>query len=117
MGWISYWSWTGRFLLSTPAGKHWVKFRVTRVPASSEKPHGLDYSLTLHDENGERLVGFDNAHAVSAGKGPAGKKKKSRDHRHRFRSVKPYEYKNAVKLLEDFWTEVETVLKERGIKT
>jgi len=24
-------------------------------------PHGLDYSLTLHGPDGERLVGFDNA--------------------------------------------------------
>jgi hypothetical protein len=30
-------------------GNFWVKFEVKRVPASAEKPHGLDYSLTLHD--------------------------------------------------------------------
>jgi len=38
---------------------------VTRVPSSREKPHGIDYSLTLHGPDGERLVGFDNAHPVA----------------------------------------------------
>lgn len=51
-------------LIVDPEGGHWVKFVVTRVPASPEKPHGLDYSLTRHGPLGERLVGFDNAHQV-----------------------------------------------------
>ncbi len=107
----------GQVFVVDPAGKHWVKFRVTKVPASPEKPHGLDYSLTLHDENGERLVGFDNAHAVPVRKGRAQKKGKSYDHRHHLRHIKPYAYKSAVKLLQDFWAEVEAVLKKRGVKT
>jgi len=45
-----------------PEGGYWVRFVVTQVPPAPEKPHGLDYSLTLHGRNGERLVGFDNAH-------------------------------------------------------
>jgi hypothetical protein len=36
-------------------GNFWVKFEVKRVPALPEKPHGLDYSLTLHGGDGERL--------------------------------------------------------------
>jgi len=52
----------GQMLFVDPEGGHWVNFIVTRVPASPEKPHGLDYSLTLHGPSGERLVGFDNAH-------------------------------------------------------
>lgn len=89
------------------AGRHWVKFVVTRVPVSPERPHGLDYSLTLHDANGERLVGFDNAHPVR----PRGGR---RDHRHRLRTVRPYDYRDAATLLADFWSEVEAVLRERG---
>ena len=107
----------GQVFVIDPVGRHWVKFRVTKVPVSPEKPHGLDYSLTLHDENGQRLVGFDNAHPVRTTDGPGGKKRRSHDHRHRLKTVRPYEYKNAVKLLEDFWTEVDAVLKERGVKT
>lgn len=83
---------------------------VTRVPASPEKPHGLDYSLTLHGPDGERLVGFDNAH-------PAGRRKRGepQDHRHRFATVKPYDYRDAATLLADFWTAVDAVMRERGV--
>jgi hypothetical protein len=38
----------GQVLVVDPEGGHWVRFVVTRVPASPEKLHGLDYSLTLH---------------------------------------------------------------------
>jgi hypothetical protein len=47
-----------------------VKFEVKRVPVIPEKPHGLDYSLTLHGGDGERLLGFDNAHPIREGTGP-----------------------------------------------
>ena len=91
-------------------GGHWVRFVVTRVAASPEKPHGLDYSLTLHGPDGERLVGFDNAH-------PAGKQKRGepQDHRHRLRTIKAYDYRDAATLLGDFWTTVDKVLRERGV--
>jgi len=95
-----------------PEGGHWVNFVITRVPATAEKPHGLDYSLTLHGMNGERLVGFDNAHPV--GKQQSGD---PQDHRHRLRTIKRYEYSDAATLLADFWTEVDAVLKEKGIPT
>jgi hypothetical protein len=49
----------GQVLVVDPKGGHWVRFVVTRVPVSQEKPHGIDYSLTLHGPDGERLVGFD----------------------------------------------------------
>ncbi|ABE36587.1 hypothetical protein Bxe_C0689 [Paraburkholderia xenovorans LB400] len=45
----------------------WVKFEVARIAVSPERPHGLKYSLTLHDEKGTRLLGFDNAHPVRDG--------------------------------------------------
>jgi hypothetical protein len=100
----------GITLIVDPLGGHWVSFIVTQVPATPEKPHGLDYSLTLHARNGERLVGFDNAH-------PVGKQTRGapQDHRHRIRTVRPYEYSDAAKLLADFWAEVDAVLKERGV--
>jgi hypothetical protein len=100
----------GLIFVIDPEGGHWVRFTVTRIPATPEKPHGLDYSLTLHDRDGERLVGFDNAHRV-------GKQKRGnpQDHSHRIRTVKPYDYSDAATLLADFWTEVDAVLKERGV--
>ncbi len=97
--------------------KHYVRFVVREIKPTPEKPHGLNYSLTLHGEHGERLVGFDNAHPVKPTKGPSGKKRKKQDHKHRLRTVRPYDYKDAETLLVDFWDEVDAVLKERGVKT
>ena len=37
---------------------HWVKFIVLRTEVTSERAHGLTYSLTLHAPDGTRLVGF-----------------------------------------------------------
>ena len=44
----------GLVLVVDPEGGHWVRFVVTRVAASPGKPHGIDYSLTLHGPDGER---------------------------------------------------------------
>jgi hypothetical protein len=101
----------GLTFVMDPEGGYWVRFVVTQVPPTPSKPHGLDYSLTLHGRNGERLVGFDNAH-------PVGKQEHGnpQDHRHRIRTVKPYDYSEAATLLADFWMEVDAVLKERGVR-
>jgi hypothetical protein len=101
---------TGRFSWVDPEGGHWVRIVVTRVAVSPEKPHGLDYSRTLHGPDGERMVGFDNAHPVEGQKrsGP-------QDHRHRLRTIRAYEYRDAATLLADFWSTVDTVLRERGV--
>lgn len=99
----------GQVLAIDPAG-YWVRFVVTQVPASDVKPHGLDYTLTLHAPDGERLAGFDNAHSVKGTRKVA-----PHDHRHRFKTVKPYEYKNAASLVADFWREVEAVMKTEGV--
>ena len=106
----------GQVFVVDPDGRHWVKFSVQRVDPTSDRPHGLSYSLTLHAEGGERLVGFDNAHPVRPTAGPAGKSRKRHDHKHRLRTVRPYDYKDAATLLADFWAEVDEVLKQRGVK-
>ena len=93
---------------------HWVKFVVVRTDATLERPHGLSYSLTLHAPDGTRLVGFDNAHAVREPHGPGTRKRGENDHTHRLRATRAYDYKDAATLLEDFWCEVEHILKERG---
>jgi hypothetical protein len=100
----------GQVLVVDPEGRHWVRFVVTRVPTSAEKPHGLDYSLTLHGPDGEQLVGFDNAHPVARQR-----RGRPQDHRHRLRTVKAYEYRDAATLLADFWATVDAVLRERGV--
>jgi hypothetical protein len=66
------------------------------------KPHGLDYSLTLHGPDGRRLAGIDNAHAVRTSSGPGGTAVGAFDHKHRLDKVRPYEYLDAATLLADF---------------
>ena len=105
----------GTVLVADPIGQHWVKFVVHRVESTPERPHGLSYSLTLHAADGERLVGFDNAHAVARKQGMVRVTETMHDHKHRFRAIKPYEYQDAATLLADFWDEVDNVLKERGV--
>ncbi|MFO1145537.1 MAG: hypothetical protein U1E33_02780 [Rhodospirillales bacterium] len=56
------------------------------------------------------MVGFDNAHPVRRRQ-----RASVQDHRHRLRTVKPYDYVDAATLLADFWAAVDTVLKERGV--
>lgn len=89
---------------------YWVKFSVRQVDASSERPHGLDYALTMHAPDGKRIVGFDNAHPV-----PPSRLGEPRDHRHHESKAKPYEYTDAADLLEDFWIAVDEALHARGI--
>jgi hypothetical protein len=91
----------GQVLVVDPAGGHWVRFVVTRVPVSPEKPHGAE---------SERLAGFDNAHPVARQK-----RGQAQDHRHRLRTVRPYEYQDAATLLADFWETVDRVLREKGV--
>jgi Family of unknown function (DUF6516) len=91
-----------------------VKFEVQRVAADPERPHGIKYSLTLHDgHSNKRLIGFDNAHVVPTSRGPGGKSKPPCDHRHHYDTVKRYKYENAAKLIEDFWKLADQVLKEK----
>jgi hypothetical protein len=97
-------------------GPFWVKFEAKKVPLTPEKPHGMDYSITLHDGDGQRILGFDNAHAISEGSGPGAKTRIEYDHTHKGGRVRFYDYKDAVTLLTDFWTEADKILKERNTK-
>jgi hypothetical protein len=102
------------YALSDDPAPYWVKFVVKRVPVSPERPHGLSYSLTLHDPHGDRVLGFDNAHPVSEGSGPGMRTRIECDHQHHRLSVRFYEFQDAVTLMIDFWTEVESVINWKG---
>ena len=105
----------GQVLVVDPVGKHWVKFTVNRVPPSPERPHGIVYSLTLHNAAGDRLLGFDNAHALAPRRGPSGRSGRRYDHKHLLGTIRPYDYKDAATLVADFWAEVDAMLRERGV--
>ncbi len=98
----------GQVLVIDATG-YWVRFVVRQVPVTAQKPHGLDYTLTLHAPDGTRLVGFDNAHSVK------GKRGAVHDHSHRFCTIKPYAYRDAASLVADFWVAVEAVMREQGV--
>ena len=87
------------------ADGHWVKFVVYRVQENHDVPHGISYSLTLHNKSGDRLVGFDNAHLIQTGK--------PYDHKHIGLDAKgrKYVFQSAGKLLQDFWAEVDKMLE------
>lgn len=92
---------------------HWIKFEIRRGEPTKERPHGLRYSFTLHDPDGKRLMGFDNAHRVQTVRG----RSITADHWHRTSDDegRPYEFKDANTLLADFFREVRRVLNEKGL--
>lgn len=104
----------GQVFVVDAKGRHWV-FSVTRVASTPERPHGLKYSLTLHGPDGSRLIGFDNAHPVRESRGPGGRGRGRLDHKHRMDTVRHYRFKDAAALLEDFWGEVDKLLREKGV--
>ena len=38
---------------------YWVKFEAYQVEITASIPHGARYSLTLHDKNNRRVIGYD----------------------------------------------------------
>ena len=71
--------------------------------------------MTLHDRHGTRVLGYDNAHAVKPPKKfKFAGQRLPYDHRHRTASDKgvPYAFESASRLLEDFFAEVDRVIKE-----
>jgi len=91
---------------------YWTKIEAKIVAPNEHIPHGIKYSLTLHDPNNVRILGYDNAHGIKPKKKKYGAKRVVWDHRHKRKIVEPYEFENAAQLLEDFWTNVERIFLE-----
>ncbi len=105
-----------RRLLDYDGQRYWLengwslRCRVRRIAVSAGTPHGVRYSFTLHDVDGMRLLGFDNAHGVN--------RRVEFDHRHRFRKTAelvPYEFRDADRLLMDFFGAVESACQVEGV--
>ena len=86
-----------------------VKIEARSAEVSIGRLFGIKYSLTLHDPEGRRIYGLDNAHGV--------RRRPEFDHRHVYgqRRLVAYRYRGPVELLEDFYREVERLLRERGV--
>jgi hypothetical protein len=96
---------------------YWIKFDIARVGVTGKRPHGLSYSFTLHAPNGARLAGFDNAHDVPARGSRFKRRGETSDHWHRTENDpgRPYVFTDAESLIDNFFDEVERVLRERGV--
>ena len=94
---------------------NWVKFEASQVDVTEYRPHGLSYSLTLHDKHGMRIFGMDNAHKAMDG----------RNNRYKARVVEydhlhpdggkvsvVYKFESPEKLIADFWRSVDERLAE-----
>jgi len=95
----------------------WIKVEVRAVEVSEDIPHGIRYSLTLHDRYGTRVLGYDNAHAVKLPKKfKFAGRRLPYDHQHRTSGDRgvPYFFESPQRLLEDFFAEVDRVIREAG---
>lgn len=92
---------------------YWIRIEARLVKASNAIPHGLRYSLTLHNPYGKRVLGYDNAHAVKPPKKHAGRLS-AFDHKHRHVADHgiPYRFTTAEQLLNDFFADVNRILWE-----
>jgi Family of unknown function (DUF6516) len=87
-----------------------IRLRVAEVATTVQRPHGIKYAFTLHDVDGTRLLGFDNAHGTP--------RALAYDHRHRFRrpaDIVSYDYRGADELICDFFGAVEQACKQEHI--
>lgn len=114
---------TLEFLLAFDGRTHWMesghrlKFEIKRVPPTQARPHGLHYSFTLHDPEGKRIMGFDNAHGVAAAGAKFRERPAVHDHWHRAENDagRPYDFISADKLLADFFHEARRILTGKGL--
>lgn len=93
---------------------YWIKVEAIVVNVSNDRPHGIKYSLSLHEPSGKRIMGYDNAHALSK---KGGRKYSGHvfgfDHRHRNVADKgiKYDFSTPYQLMKDFFGEADKVLK------
>ena len=94
-----------------------VEFVVRRTAKSPARPHGISYSLVFRPKGGKPYVRFDNAHRVTRSGGRFVKRPAAHDHWHRTETDpgRPYAFRSAMQLLDDFWREVKRVMSEKGI--
>lgn len=97
----------------------WIKVEAKKVEPTDSIPHGVKYSLTLHDRYGTRVLGYDNAHRVKPPKKGYAGRRLAYDHKHRAARDKgvPYFFESPQKLLEDFFAETDRVIKAATERT
>jgi hypothetical protein len=71
----------------------WVKFEVS-ITSLSVRSNGVRYSLSLHEQHGRRIIGFDNAHEIEYGAKRMVAPKRTFDHWHfdAYDEGRPYQW-------------------------
>ncbi len=90
---------------------YWTKIEASKVEPNKHIPHGIRYSLTLHDRYNKRIIGCDNAHAYKPRTKRYACRKTTWDHKHRLQKTESYEFESASRLLEDFWKDVFEIME------
>lgn len=93
---------------------YYAKFEVLRTETTPHRPHGIRYCLTLHDKYGNRILGFDNAHAVRQPRRGHRGRIVEYDHVHNpgIKRLVPYVFTTPDQLISDFWDAVNNYLGE-----
>lgn len=90
-----------------------VVIRAEWCDVTSGRPNGLSYALILQDENGERLLGFDNSHGFDGAQDDD-----PFDHEHRLGKTGQrfrYDFTSPSALISDFFDRVEQACKLRNV--
>jgi hypothetical protein len=88
---------------------YWTKFEVRQVDPTPQIPHGIRYSITLHDSTNRRVLGYDNAHAVKSQRKNYRAKRCEWDHKHDREQITHYDFESPGQLMEDFWADVNRI--------
>jgi hypothetical protein len=88
-----------------PSG-YWLKIEAKQMRRSSNYPYGIKYSLTLHNPSNERVIGYDNAHAL-----PGASRDSAFDHKHKGERTIAYQYSSAAQLLSEFYKDIDLTLE------
>ncbi len=91
---------------------YWTKIEARESVANEHIPHGIKYSLTLHNQSNIRVLGYDNAHGIKPKRKKYGAKRVVWDHKHERKIVEPYEFESPAQLLEHLSVNVERMLLE-----
>ncbi|CAM3760275.1 hypothetical protein VA7868_03139 [Vibrio aerogenes CECT 7868] len=93
---------------------YWWKIEVWTVPPTKERPHGIRYNMTLHNQFNKRVFGLDNAHAVKAPKRHQSRGKGYEyDHLHQsaIDQGTRYEFSDCYALLQDFFSGIDATIE------
>jgi len=98
----------------TEENGYWYKIEAWKVEPTKERPHGIRYNLTFHDNFNKRIMGFDNAHLPpNRKKGYKGRiVQYDHTHEHHLDKGTAYEFKDTAQLLNDFFDRVNKIMFE-----